>query len=146
MAIITGADGRRFDTVNEAWLGEIDPTDPARISYRRLPQLPGRGHYRMAASGDAANRRVLFVGGTARAYNYSGIGYDGQPAAPSAHVFAWLLDEERWQAYPDKPTSTMDHRGLVAWEDDWITIGGMGSAQRVLGGIHGIHRNATCDR
>lgn len=146
VAVIRDAAGRRFDTVNEAWLGTIDPTDPARISYQRLPQLPGRGHYRMAGAGDDRNRRVLFAGGTARAYNYSGIGYDGQPAQPSAHVFAWLLDEARWQAYPDKPTPTMDHRGLMAWGGDWITIGGMGSAQRVLDGVHGIHSDATCDR
>jgi len=126
------AEGRRqFVTVNEGWMGTIDPDDPSNITYRRLPQLPGRGHYRMAAAGDEDENRILFVGGTDNAYNYSGIGYDGVPSKPSAHVFSWDFNKDSWTAYPDKPTASMDHRGLLKWGNRWITIGGMLGNQQV---------------
>ncbi|UTW58114.1 hypothetical protein KFE96_15005 [Kordiimonas sp. SCSIO 12603] len=126
---------RKFDTVNEGWMGTIDPANPAKITYRRLPQLPGRGHYRMAGEGDVEGNRILFAGGTPTAYNYSGIGYDGTPATPKAHVFAWDFNEGNWVALEDKVTPTMDHRGLVRWQDDWLTIGGLYKGQRVSGAV-----------
>jgi N-acetylneuraminic acid mutarotase len=133
VAVVGKAAGgrRQFATINEGWMGTIDPENPARITYRRLPQLPGKGNYRMAGAGDKAAGRVLFVGGTPNAYNYSGIGYNGMPSAPSAHVFAWDFAKDSWVAYPDKPITTMDHRGLLKVEGNWFTIGGMGVGQQV---------------
>lgn len=140
------ADGRRkFATVNESWMGTIDPADPAQITYRRLPQLPGRGHYRMAAAGDSGGNRILFAGGTDNAYNYDGIGYNGVPSVPSAHVFAWDFAKNSWAAYPDKPTTSMDHRGLLKWGDDWVTVGGMLEGQAVSGGLlSGMGLSVAC--
>lgn len=126
---------RQFDTVNEGWMGTIHPEDPAQITYRRLPQLPGRGHYRMGGEGDEAGNRVLFVGGTPNAYNYNGIGYDGDPSKPQKHVFAWDFSKDNWVAYEDKPTASMDHRGLMKWRNDWITVGGMVDGQAVTGDV-----------
>ena len=126
---------RKFDTINEGWLGTIDPDNPAKIIYKRLPQLPGRGHYRMAGEGDVEGNRILFAGGTPTAYNYSGIGYDGMPAIPKAHVFAWDFSKDNWVALEDKVTPTMDHRGLLRWKDDWLTIGGLNGDQRVSGAV-----------
>lgn len=137
---------RRFATVNEGWMGTISPDNPARITYRRLPQLPGRGHYRMAGEGDVDGNRVLFVGGTPNAYNYSGIGYDGEPSLPQKHVFAWDFSLDNWVAYKDKPTASMDHRGLLRWEDDWITVGGIVGEQKVTGDVLAWKTaNFTCD-
>ncbi|MCK0068762.1 Kelch repeat-containing protein [Kordiimonas laminariae] len=127
---------RKFDTVNEGWMGTIDPANPTKITYRRLPQLPGRGHYRMAGEGDREGNRILFAGGTPTAYNYSGIGYDGTPATPKAHVFAWDFNRDNWVALEDKVTPTMDHRGLLRWQDDWLTIGGLYKDQRVSGAVN----------
>lgn len=124
---------RRFETVNEGWMGMIDPDDPAKINWRRLPQLPGRGNYRMGGAGDVAGHRVLFVGGTSNAYNYNGIGYNGAPSKPTAHVFAWDFTADNWVAYKDKPVPSMDHRGLVKVGDTWFTIGGMIGDQQVTG-------------
>lgn len=140
------ADGRRkFATVNEGWMGTIDPSDPAKITYRRLPQLPGKGHYRMGGAGDVAGNRVLFVGGTPNAYNYSGIGYDGEPSSPKAHVFAWDFTKDNWIAYPDKPVASMDHRGLLKWGGDWITVGGMAERQTVTGkALSGAAHSLAC--
>ncbi len=133
------ANGRRtFGTVNEGWMGTIDPANPGHITYRRLPQLPVKGHYRMASAGDADRGQILFTGGTDNAYNYSGIGYDGVPSKPGKHVFAWDFKEDAWVLYPDKPTATMDHRGLLRWGDDWITVGGMGRGQQLTGQAHFI--------
>lgn len=137
------AEGRRqFDTVNEGWMGTIDPDNPAQITYRRLPQLPGRGHYRMGGDGDVAGNRVLFVGGTPNAYNYTGIGYNGTPSSPKKHVFAWDFTKDNWVAYKDKPVASMDHRGLMVWEGHWITIGGMIGDQQVTGQVLGIKRGS----
>ena len=124
---------RRFETVNEGWMGTINPENPAEITYRRLPQLPGKGHYRMAAAGDVAGNRVLFAGGTDNAYNYNGIGYNGEPSKPSAHVFAWDFTADKWIALRDKPTASMDHRALLKFGQSWVTIGGMASLQSVTG-------------
>lgn len=122
---------RQFDTVNEGWMGTIDESNPAAIAYRRLPQLPGRGHYRMGGEGDSGGNRVLFVGGTPNAYNFNGIGYNGEPSEPKKHVFAWDFTKDNWVAYADKPTASMDHRGLMKWGDDWITVGGLIKGQTV---------------
>ncbi|MBL4639772.1 MAG: hypothetical protein JKY57_04510 [Kordiimonadaceae bacterium] len=129
---------REFGTVNEGWMGTIDPADPSQITYRRLPQLPGRGHYRMAGAGDESGQRVLFVGGTANAYNFNGIGYNGEPSKPTKHVFAWDFGKDNWVAYEDKPAASMDHRGLLKWQGGWITIGGLTKGQSVSAAMMGI--------
>jgi N-acetylneuraminic acid mutarotase len=126
--------GRRiFDTVNEGWLGTIDPTDPTKISYKRLPQLPGRGHYRMAAAGDEERGQVIFMGGTPTAYNYNGIGYNGKPAQASEHMFAWSIEKDKWVLLNDKPIPSMDHRGMVKVGNLWWTIGGMNKNRDIIG-------------
>lgn len=126
---------RRFETVNEGWMGTINPANPAEITYRRLPQLPGRGNYRMGGVADAENNRVLFAGGTSNAYNYNGVGYNGEPSKPTKHVFAWDFARDNWVAYKDKPVASMDHRGLVKIDGVWMTIGGMIEGQHVTGAI-----------
>lgn len=144
VAVVGKKDGKRiFDTVNEGWMGTIDPSDPKKITYRRLPQLPGRGHYRMAAAGDVQSNRIIFVGGTSTAYNYNGIGYNGTPAKASKHVFAWDFTEDKWKALKDKPVATMDHRGMFKWKDAWWTVGGLDSERKVIGLVTG--HNAVCD-
>ncbi|NNF00298.1 MAG: hypothetical protein HKN25_14860 [Pyrinomonadaceae bacterium] len=123
---------RIFDTVNEGWMGTIDPRDNTKISYRRLPQLPGRGHYRMAGAGDPTANRVIFVGGTPTAYNYSGIGYNGTPAQAKKHVFVWDFGRDKWIALNDKPTASMDHRGMVNLKGSWYTVGGLDIDREVI--------------
>ncbi|WP_417451771.1 Kelch repeat-containing protein [Kordiimonas sp.] len=137
---------RQFDTVNEGWMGIIDEDDPSTITYRRLPQLPGRGHYRMGGEGDVQGNRVLFVGGTPNAYNYNGIGYNGEPSKPQKHVFAWDFERDNWVAYADKPIATMDHRGLMQWNGDWITVGGLTEGQKVTDGVASVYGKVTTCR
>jgi N-acetylneuraminic acid mutarotase len=120
---------RRYGLVAEAWEGEIDPADPARIVWKRLAPHPGRPAYRMAAAGEGS--RVLFAGGSENPYNYNGVGYDGKPSEPSARVFAYDLGAGRWVAYPDKPRASMDHRGLMTAEGKLYIVGGMIDGQKV---------------
>lgn len=137
VAVLGSREGgdRRFETVNEGWMGTINPDNPAEITYRRLPQLPGRGNYRMGGAGDVQGNRVLFAGGTSNAYNYNGIGYNGEPSKPTAHVFAWDFTRDNWVAYPDKSVPSMDHRGLVKFKGQWVTVGGMTAGQQVTGDV-----------
>ena len=138
VAVVGRKEGKRiFDTVNEGWLGTIDPKDPSKIEYRRLPQLPGRGHYRMAGAGDTERNLVLFMGGTPTAYNYNGIGYDGTPAVAKKHVFGWDFNKDKWVAYEDKPVATMDHRGMIKWNGSWWTVGGLDVNREVTGNVFG---------
>ena len=138
VAVVGKKDGKRiFDTVNEGWLGTIDKKDHTKIIYRRLPQLPGRGHYRMAGAGDKKRNQIIFMGGTPTAYNYNGTGYDGTPAAAKKHVFAWDLNKDKWVALKDKPIASMDHRGMVLIENVWLTIGGLDKNRNVTGEVFG---------
>jgi N-acetylneuraminic acid mutarotase len=137
VAIFPGAGEapRTFETVNEGWMGTINPENPAEITYRRLPQLPGRGHYRMGGAGDVAGNRVLFAGGTPNAYNYDGIGYNGEPSSPKKHIFAWDFGKDDWVAYRDKSIASMDHRGLIKVDNQWVTVGGIIDGQHVTAKI-----------
>lgn len=130
---ITPEGHHRYGLVGEAWKGEIDPTNPARISWKRLPSHPGRPAYRMAAAGEGA--RVLFAGGSENPYNYNGMGYNGKPSDPSARLFAYDLGAKRWVSYPDKAVASMDHRGLIATGGKLYIVGGMTEGQRVTAKI-----------
>lgn len=123
---------RQYRTVNQQWMGTIDADNPRLITWQRLPKLPGKGNYRMAAVGDAAQDRIIFTGGTSNAYNYSGIGYNGVPSQPTAHTWAWDFKSGQWQVLKNWSEATMDHRGLVMAYGRWYTVGGMGRDQKLL--------------
>jgi N-acetylneuraminic acid mutarotase len=147
VAVIGQKDGKRvFDTINQGWLGTIDKKDHTKIKYRRLPQLPGRGHYRMAGAGDEKRNQVIFMGGTPTAYNYNGIGYDGTPAVAKKHVFAWDFTKDKWIALRDKPIASMDHRGMVQLNKQWLTIGGLDSGRKVTGAITAENTSDLCKK
>jgi hypothetical protein len=74
---------------------------------------------------------VLFIGGTDNPYNYSGIGYDGEPSEPSVGGLRFNLDSLDWQSLSQSNAPTMDHRALVVLDDRWLTIGGMLGGQVV---------------
>jgi N-acetylneuraminic acid mutarotase len=138
VGVIAETDGQReFGAIDQAYKGTINPANPDEIEWQALPPTLGTNRYRMAATGDARDNRVFFAGGTERPYNYSGIGYDGEPAEPTGAAFAFDLKEDRWIHFDqlDRPPS-MDHRGLLRLPDGaLITIGGMGTNQQVLDSI-----------
>ncbi|NNC36999.1 MAG: galactose oxidase [Acidimicrobiales bacterium] len=124
---------RSFTDISACWRGDIDVNDPTQITWRRLKQLPGKGHYRMAATGWPVKNMIVFAGGSDNPYNINGIGYDDEPSAPSAHVWAYDITKDDYILFKDKPIPTMDHRGLIHLErNKFITVGGMGKDQNVL--------------
>jgi len=124
---------RQFRLVKQAWLGRISPDDPSRIRWERIGDHAGPPVYRAAATGSTNRGLILFAGGASRAYNYTGIGYDGEPAAPSARVFGYEPGSDLWLGFEDKPIATMDHRGLLEADGAFWTLGGMVEGQRVSG-------------
>jgi hypothetical protein len=126
---------RRFVAIAACYVGVIDADDPARIDWRRLPYHGGRPLYRMAATGSAARGQIVFAGGSENPYNYDGIGYDGEPSAPSARVFAWDLAAAAWQELGALPAPSMDHRGLLETPAGFVIVGGMHADQAVSGAV-----------
>ena len=129
----TSAARRTFEDISACWRGDIDAANPAEIKWRKLPQLPGKGNYRMAATGWPQKNMIIFAGGSDNPYNYNGIGYDKTPSQPSAHVWGYDIAADKYALFADKPKATMDHRALVhLGEGEFLTLGGMGRDQAVL--------------
>lgn len=126
---------RTFEAVSACFLGEVEPRDPARIGWQRLPHHGGPATYRMAAKGSDRPGMVIFAGGSENPYNYNGIGYDGEPSEPSDRIFAYHLAEDAWTELGKMPEATMDHRGLLRAGDSFLILGGMRQAQVVSPGV-----------
>ncbi len=127
---------RKFDATDACYRGVIDAADPSRIDWYAMPPHPGTSRYRMAAAGVSRNSgEILFVGGTDNPYNFDGMGYNGVPSEPSAHVFAWSIGSNAWLDYGALDLATMDHRGLIENESRIIIIGGMRAHQAVTDSV-----------
>jgi len=119
----------RFLLDSGSWRGRIDPTTPATLTWDAVSPHPGPPLYR-AASG-AVSGLVLFVGGTDNPYNYSGIGYDGMPAAPLRQALAYDPASDRWHELAPPPDASMDHRTLGVARGWVVLAGGMQREQVV---------------
>ena len=126
---------RDFVAVPDCFLGIIDDEDGRRIDWRSVDYHPGLPRYRMAAAGAAELNGVLFVGGSENPYNYNGIGYDGKPSEPAGNALLFEIDTQSWQMLEFEGEATMDHRGLVPFKGQWLTVGGMAADQRVTGRV-----------
>ncbi len=122
---------REFVAAPDCFLGIIDDQDGRRIDWRSVDYHPGLPRYRMAAAGVPAVNGVLFIGGSENAYNYNGIGYNGQPSEPAQGALLFDIDTQGWQVLEFEGDATMDHRGLVPFKGQWLTVGGMTTDQRV---------------
>lgn len=118
----------RYALARQVWRGDIDPDDPARIRWRRLPDHPGEGLYRSGAV--AVGQRLVLVGGTPRPYNYDGRGYDGRDAEPVRDAWVFDAGRELWRAL-DPPARTMDHRNVARAAGLLVVVGGMDDDRRV---------------
>jgi len=130
------SDNRKFLMSNECYQGLIDVKDAYRINWSVMQAHPQSARYRMAAVGDETNERIVFVGGSDNPYNYNGIGYNGDPSKAENSVFAYDLLNYAWQELGAVENPTMDHRGLLKYNDQFITVGGMDSNQNVLTKTH----------
>lgn len=132
VAVLGMKEGRRqFGLVSQAWHGEINPDDPSAIIWRKITHHGGPPLYRAAGGGGADHGLALFAGGSTRAYNYDGIGYDGLPSEPVSGVFGYDPVNDVWMRFADKKRASMDHRGLPYAAGAYWTIGGMATDQTV---------------
>jgi len=132
VAINSYADkARDYGAVDQCYMGIIDTGDSRRIDWRSIDAHPGASRYRMAATGIAEKSAVMFVGGTDNPYNYNGLGYDGNPSEPVTGALFFDVNSLGWQHLAMDGDITMDHRGLVAYGEGWLTVGGMTSGQAV---------------
>jgi hypothetical protein len=122
---------RSFAASDECFLGLIDANDSRRIDWRSAPAHPGAPRYRMAAAGIADLNAILFLGGSENPYNYDGIGYDGRPSEPARGALLFDFDSLRWKMLEHGNSATMDHRGLIPFDGQWLTVGGMQASQQV---------------
>lgn len=127
---------RRFSLEPSSWLGRIDPTDPGRIDWTRLPAHPGPPLYRAAAIGRGS--AVFFMGGSDNPYNYNGLGYDGRAAQALPGVWAFEVDEQRWVELDPLETASMDHRGVIVADGRAFLVGGMIAGQQVTNRVSEI--------
>lgn len=129
----TDDDGKRiFGASDEAWLGIINPDIITEIDWQKIPPHPGNPLYRMAAAGVPGEDLVVFAGGSDNPYNYNGIGYDGVPSEPSASVFGFDIAAREWRVFGEKAYPTMDHRGMIFFDERFYIVGGMTRGQEVL--------------
>ncbi len=136
VAVSANADRRRdFVANNECFAGIIDADDPRRIDWRVLAPHPGRPRYRMAAAGVDELGAVAFVGGSENPYNYNGIGYNGEPSQPVSDILFYELETQSWSTRTHDAARSMDHRGLVEFDGNWVTVGGMLQDQQVTDGV-----------
>jgi N-acetylneuraminic acid mutarotase len=126
---------REFLPSKQCWAGRIDAENHRRIHWHSVPPHPGKGRYRMAATGDSKNR-VVFVGGSVNPYNFNGIGYNGVPSKPESSVFSFNFSDGSWHQLGELPQATMDHRGLGYANGWYYLIGGMQENQTSVSDVY----------
>lgn len=126
---------REFVANDECFLGAIDRDDSRRIDWRPVDSHPGAPRYRMAATGIDSRGLVLFIGGSDNPYNYNGIGYNGEPSNPDKRALIFDAEKKSWSTVKLQNPPSMDHRGLAAVGDRWLTVGGMLKGQSVTGRV-----------
>jgi N-acetylneuraminic acid mutarotase len=126
------AAGVPYVASEEGWAGKIDRKDCNKIEWSKVPAHPGTAHFGIAGGAYEHDHKFYFSGGTATPHNFKGIGYDGQPAEPSALTFAYDLHGKRWETISE---STADPRsdsgGIVITPVGPIILGGMIKGQAV---------------
>jgi N-acetylneuraminic acid mutarotase len=132
----------KYEPSKQNWLGEIDPNNPAKITWKAINKHPFSPLYRMAAMGVAYDKTkqfpklseqglILFAGGSDNPYNFNGIGYDGNSSEPSNKVFGFDLATQQWREFPPLNEPSMDHRGLLQHGQQFYIVGGMLAGQAV---------------
>ncbi|NNC77694.1 MAG: galactose oxidase, partial [Woeseiaceae bacterium] len=130
VAVKANVDRRRdFVATSRCYVGLINEENGRRIDWRSIPPHPGEPRYRMAAAGVGIG--VLFIGGSANPYNFNGIGYNGEPSQPAPGALLYVPLSDSWHELPIDGDATMDHRGLVKLDEQWLTLGGMLGNQQV---------------
>lgn len=135
---------RLYAMSSQSYLGKIDPKDFTKIHWQKLPPHPEKAKYRAASSGSKQLNSIIFAGGSDNPYNFNGIGYNGTPSKPSKLVFSWNIKTNQWRTLTPLNQASMDHRGLLAVDENYYLLGGMGEMQTVNGNV--MHYRVTDDK
>jgi hypothetical protein len=114
------------------WRGDLDPADPVRVRWRRLPDHPGPGM--VGGAGVAVGSRIVLVGGTERPYEPGGRGWDGRPADPNGLALSYDVESGIWRRLPPPPPS-MEHRSLARAGGYLVLVGGVDGRRQVSGRV-----------
>jgi N-acetylneuraminic acid mutarotase len=117
IVIVDGGSGSPADPP-AAWRGEIDPSDPTRIRWRRLSPPTGPNRYGTAAV--AVGTRVVFIGGGDRPLWDAPAG--SGDAKPVSGTLLYDLVTDRWRRGVGPPVATMGH-GLGR-AGGWLVLAG----------------------
>jgi len=121
---------RQFDLAEQAYLGVIDEQDYTQIRWQKIAVPAHYYRYRPGVAYWSEQRCWLVLGGSRVAYNYNGIGYNGEPVTPERRV--GCVDNKGNTielGTLDKPV--MDLRGLVIQANHAYWVGGMGVSQKL---------------
>jgi N-acetylneuraminic acid mutarotase len=126
---------RSFVSSAVCQLGIIQELHPEKIDWIDLPHHSNIAYYRMAATADLKESRIVFVGGSDNPYNYNGIGYDGVASNASKQIFSYNLKTKVWVRHKAIIDKNMDHRSLLTDGEMFYILGGMDTKQNVLSQI-----------
>lgn len=132
---------RTFQAETACYRGSIQPENHLKIDWRSVPHPTGTARYRMAATGISTDGidGVLLVGGSDTPYNYNGIGYNGNPSGPDPAIWFYRFSDSKWSLLPNS-TPSMDHRGLLETEHNFVIPGGMLRKQTVTNRVTTIDK------
>lgn len=135
-----GKSRRQFLPEPACFRGEINHTSHLKITWRKIKHPTGKARYRMAAIGSQQHEGVFFYGGSNTPYNYNGIGYDGNPAAPSSALWFYDLSANQW-TIETRDIASMDHRAALLINNKEIDPNMDSKAFLVT--VGGMHQNQT---
>lgn len=119
-----------FSHVNQTWKGVIQNGDPHSIVWTNLGSHPGQKTYR--CGGFSYQDWILFTGGTNNAYNFDGIGYNGQASIETGRTWGYNLTTSNFAEFARNPDSVMDVRQIVEVDgNQFYVVGGMEAGQNV---------------
>lgn len=146
--VATTSGRRSFEAQGQCWAGQVSAS-PAEITWQAAGEtIPGPFYRGVAVAHPAPLNGYSFFGGSGNAYNYNGIGYDGEAVVPRGdYVLAVFIPRSRdWCIVPRGVENTdflaareqrpqgsfMDVRGtILEGENTVYTLGGMGPGQTV---------------
>ena len=136
-----------FPVLHETAVGVIDPNDVSVITWSQPGASPFSQTYRAANSQPISScQEMIFVGGTDNPYNFNGTGYDGQPSNPLDQVMLFDPAASQWSLVTQSGAHmpTMDHRGLVWFDGQWVTVGGMTAPGAATSAVNAIKIAGVC--
>ena len=121
--------GSNFPIQNQLRKGYINPNNVIDITWTIDTIHTDLVGYRMASFPD--NHTIRWIGGSNATYNYNGIGYAGNiPVNPNRRILTYYPITNTWDT-TSLPEINMDFRGIAAFNNNIILVGGMDTNQTV---------------